>query len=544
MIAANPPELSRHTRQKNLTRLQAESFDLVVIGGGITGAGVALDAVLRGLKVALIEKSDFAAGTSSKSSKLIHGGLRYLEQFEFGLVREALRERATLRRLAPHLCEPLPFLIPLYEGGRVSPLGASKWRLRIGLRLYDWLAGKQNIEPHRWLNPSAVLNIAPTLAADGLRGGFLYYDCLTNDARLVIEVIKAAAGFGAVIVNYAEARGFAMTEQRINSLDLTDGLTGQPLTVSTSLIVNAAGVWSNRLLPPNPNSPQPNLRPSKGIHIVLPAEKIAHHTAVLIPSLGEQRFLFVIPWLGRTLIGTTDTDYQGDIENPHAEPQEIERLLQSAASAFPQAQLSASDIISAFAGLRPLVGDLNKATKDLSRKDEILVDDRGMITVIGGKLTTYRHMAERVVDAVLRNFPRNAGRNPSGAQSLTAEVELAGGGVSNQAQAAEIATAYELPAATVAHLMHSYGGNYKTLLAIICEADDLKAPLINGLPHIAAEVVYAARYEMVTCAEDFLARRTRLILLAGDEGRACAAIVESLLAREATAAPPAPPPIP
>ena len=525
--------LSLRTRAANLARMQREAFDIVVIGGGITGAGVALDAASRGLSVALVEKGDFASGTSSRSSKLIHGGLRYLEQFQFALVREALHERAVLSRMAPHLSKPLRFLVPLYSSSARSPLGSSKIKLSMGLGLYDFLAGSQNIERHRWLSADEAVQFAPALDRDGLRGAFIYYDCLTDDARLVIEVIKAAAAHGALVANYAAARSVVANE-RETSLQIEDGLTGHSFNLRARVVVNAAGVWSDEVSRLSDANVSNKLRPSKGIHVVLPSEIFQNRTAVLIPSLGEGRFLFVIPWQGRTVVGTTDTDYSGDLNEPRAEPSEVDRVVKSAARAFPGAALSSVDVISTFAGLRPLIAADGMSTKEVSRKEEIFENKSGLLTITGGKLTTWRRMAERVVDLAARKLEGLDGVPRLKAhRSLTENLQLAGGPVAvTEEEAAELAREYGLPVIAVEHLIESYGGNYRVLLELTRESDELKSSLIDGLPQIEAEVVYAARYEMAATVEDFLSRRTRLELLARDHGNSCAERVASLLTCE------------
>jgi glycerol-3-phosphate dehydrogenase len=520
--------LSLETRAAAIERMSRESFDLAVIGGGITGAGIALDAASRGLSVALIEKRDFASGTSSRSSKLIHGGLRYLEHFEFALVREALLERATLNRLAPHLSEPLEFLVPLYDLAARSPLGNNRLKLKLGLWLYDLLAGRQNIGRHRWAGKEEVLQLAPRLDQRGLRGGFVYYDCLTNDSRLVIEVIKAAGQHGAAIANYASARGLLKDNGRVSGVDFEDTLIGRRVTLRAGVVVNATGVWADDISRLDKPGASKKLRPSKGIHVVMPAEKLENRIAVLIPSLGEARFLFVIPWCGRTLIGTTDSDYDGELDDPAAEPSEVSRVVESTASSFPDSRISDNDVVGTFAGLRPLVSANGQSTAEVSRKEEIFESESGLITIIGGKLTTYRHMAERVVDLASKQIRRPVppGRTRdiplAGREKLTEELSV---------EASRAAAQYDVTVELVEHLIRNYGGNFRTVLEIARESPDLKNCLIDGLPHIAAEVVYAARHEMATTVEDFLARRTRLALLDRDHGRSCEGVVSELLRR-------------
>jgi glycerol-3-phosphate dehydrogenase len=529
------PELSLRSRAANLERMRCELFDVAVIGGGVTGAGVALDAASRGLKVALIEKRDFASGTSSRSSKLIHGGLRYLEQFHFRLVRESLRERTVLRRMAPHLSKPLSFLVPVYSSPEGSPLGTNRLKLAAGLWLYDLLAGRQNIARHRWLAPDAALKLAPALDPRGLRGAFLYYDCLTDDARLVIEVVKSAAAHGAVIANYVHARGFETTAGRISRIQLEDELDRGKFALRAKTFVNATGVWSDEVSRFSNSNAQQKVRPSKGIHIVTRSEKLQNETAVLIPSLGERRFLFVIPWQGRTVIGTTDTDYDGDLDEPLAETAEVDRVVASAARAFPIANLSGADVISTFAGLRPLVVGNKQSTKELSREEGIFEDEAGLITITGGKLTTWRRMAERVVDLAAAALERVNGTDRSRSHgSVTAGIRLAGGALASNPNtlASEAAATFGVDVAVVEHLIHTYGSNYRTILELTRESDEFKSTLIDGLPHIEAEVVYAARYEMAATVEDILSRRTRVDLLAGDNGRSCSTRIAELLKQE------------
>jgi len=529
-------KLSMSTRAANFERIGREEFDLAIIGGGITGAGIALDAASRGITAALIEKRDFASGTSSRSSKLIHGGLRYLEHFEFSLVREALRERATLARSAPHLSKALAFLAPLYRVDGWSPLGNNKLKLRAGLWLYDLLAGRKNIARHRWLTREEALGLAPMLESKNLRGGFVYYDCLTDDARLVIEVIKAASHLGAVVANYAQARAFIRGGGGVTALQVEDRLNNRKIELRAKVFVNAAGVWSDEVSHlADPDSGK-RLRPSKGIHVVMPSEKFGARAAVLIPSLGEQRFLFVIPWQGRTIIGTTDTDYAGDLDDPRAESEEIKRVVESAARSFPRAAISVEDVISTYAGLRPLVGGIDKSTKELSRKEEIFESETGLISIMGGKLTTYRRMAERVVDLVEQRLARGKAAGRTHARRGAGERFSLAGGASLAAnineEAKRAANEFGVSVATALHLIESYGGNYKRLLEITRESEDLKQALTRDLPHIEAEVVYAARYEMAATLDDFLARRTRIALIACDGGRSCAMRVASLMGRE------------
>lgn len=524
-------ELSIRTREENLARMEGEPFDLLVIGGGITGAGVALDAASRGLSVALVDKCDFASGTSSRSTKLIHGGLRYLKQLHFGLVREALRERALLFNLAPHLCKPAPFLVPVYSQHGRSPLGNSRLKLGLGLWLYDLLSGRHNARSHRWVNADGALEMAPLLSPHGLRGGFVYYDCITNDSRLVIEVIRAAANHGAVVANYASVIELLETSGRITGAVVRDALTDRQLTIRASRTINASGVWSDEVRSLG-GSAGKRLRPSKGIHVVVPAERLGNRAAVLIPSIQGDRFLFAIPWCGRTIIGTTDADYAGDLDEPVAEAREIREVIESVARSFPDSSLTVKDIISTFAGLRPLARGKGASTSDVSRKEEIIESESGLISIVGGKLTTYRRMAERVVDLAVRRL-REAGRNlpPSANRSATETIELPGAGALPSKPEA-LALEYGVGPETVAHLMRTYGAECRKVLEITRESEQFKRPMTDELPHIEAEAAYSMRFEMAVTVDDVLSRRTRISLLARLEGDSCARRVAALMASE------------
>jgi len=353
-----------------------------------------------------------------------------------------------------------------------------------------------------------------------------FEDPRPNDARLVIEVIKAAAEAGAIVANYAAARGLVKSDGRVSGIEVEETRGGRRFTLSAHVVVNATGVWSDEVARLADRNGARKLRPSKGIHVVMPDEGFNCEAAVLIPSLGEQRFLFIVPWLGRTLIGTTDTDYGGPLDEPVADPDEINRVLESAARYFPRANLCTERVISTTAGLRPLVSEDDKSTSELSRKDELIESDSGLISMIGGKLTTYRRIAERVVDRVMERLGRARGK------CMTGQIELAGGVLSDaqmKDESPRMAAEYALPVETVEHLMHKYAGNSRVILEITRESPDLRSPLIEGLPHIAAEVVYAARYEMAMTVEDFLARRTRIALLSRDHGSGCVARVGELI---------------
>jgi glycerol-3-phosphate dehydrogenase len=528
-------EFSWGARSESLSRFAKEVFDILIIGGGITGAGLALDAALRGLRVGLVEKRDFASGTSSRSTKLIHGGLRYLEHFDFALVHEGLRERAILTRNAPRLSQPFPFVIPIYENRRRNydrPL-----KMRLGLWLYDLLAGRRNFAPHRRLSQDEALRLAPQLDSRGLKGAFMYYDAVTNDSRLVIEVIKAARGRGAEIANYTRVTGFIKNGGgNIEGARLRDELSGLEIECRARIVINATGVWMEdtlRLDGQAANGLSKRVRPAKGVHLTVSAARLQVAAAWLIPSLTGHRFYFVVPWEGRVNIGTTDTDYSGDKDHPRAEPEEIDEILDAINSYFPEARLEPSDVISSWAGLRPLITDPRASdTAAVSRKDEIIESDDGLISIGGGKLTTYRLMAECGIDLAAKRLSERFNITAGAASSKYAVI----GGEMNPGESMitpeGLSQTENLPIETARHLLRDYGPDYRRLIELAREDERLRQPLIEELPHILAEVVYAARYEMAFTLADVMIRRTRLAMLAGIEALKCAAIVADSMARE------------
>lgn len=395
--------------RRDLTTLSSQTFDLLIIGGGIFGAGVARDAAMRGLSVALLDQADFASGTSSRSSKLIHGGFRYLEQRAFGLVAEGSRERKVLLRIAPHLVKPLPFLFPIYEGdSRSLPL------VRMGMTLYDLLARFGNTAPHRPLGIQATLRREPGLATAGLRGSVRYFDAQEDDARLVIDNLMAAAEAGATLANYCEVTALHAAGARIETISATDRLTGQSLHVRARAMVNAAGPWVERIAGMTPlDGPAVRLRPTKGVHLLVP--RLSREHAIAFQARRDGRVMFVLPWLDCTLIGTTDTDYAGDPAAARAEPSDIEYLLGEANALFPQAKLTPDDVIATFAGIRPLAADevdvpasiagsaggtpAPQSPSSRSRDHQILRRGENLLSITGGKYTTYRLIAEQATDA-------------------------------------------------------------------------------------------------------------------------------------------------
>jgi glycerol-3-phosphate dehydrogenase len=528
-------------RESQLERLRAEEFDLVVIGGGITGAGIALDGATRGLRVALVEKSDFASGTSSRSTKLIHGGLRYLAQFRFRLTREALSERSVLQQLAPHLVEPIPFLFPIYNRR------LEVWRINTGLWLYDLMAGLRRTKVHRRLNQKQTLERFPQLRADGLRAGFVYYDARTDDSRLVVEVLKTAVAYGAVVANYVSARHILADSGQSAGIAARDELSGEEFDVRASKVVVATGVWLDEILNEGRGDQTRRVRPAKGVHVIVPRDRIGGDLAVAFPT-PDKRLMFVIPWQGATLIGTTDTDYDGPLDEPRASREDLDYLLTVVNAAFPGVNLTDDDVISIQAGLRPLIDDGKGTTASVSREDRVFEFGDGTIAIAGGKLTTYRRMGRKVIDLVVRRLREN-GQLRKKVKSRTRDVLIGGfperqrrrlGRLSRlgrfirrrRGRAAPIPATSVVDAATARRLWRSYGANWTTVAELVSADPSLGEPVVPGVDVLRAEIVFAARHEMARTLLDALARRTHTAQLDRDQARGAAPAVAKLLARE------------
>jgi glycerol-3-phosphate dehydrogenase len=500
-------------RNENIVRLARETFDLVIIGGGITGAGIAQDAAARGLKVALVERKDFASGTSSKSSKLIHGGLRYLKQLDIGVTRESCAERNRLLKLAPRLVKPLRFLFPLYRGR------TSGWLARLGLMAYDRIAGSKGLEPHHHITTDEAMRLVPLLRSAALNGGLVYQDAMTDDARLTITVIKSAMQFGAVIANYAEVIGLRKTGDRVCGIAVRDTISGDEFDVRANVVINASGVWIDQIRALDGNQNQQAVKPSKGIHIILPQDTLNNQIAVVLTSTRDKRMMFAIPWQDVTVVGTTDTFYHGDLNAPRAEAQDIDYVLETIGDAF-DIEVKREQIISTYAGLRPLVSEGSGTPSDLSRKHKIFESSSGLITIAGGKLTSYRKMAADIVDLVARRVP---GTGPC----ITAQVPLFAGDALQ-----EDLLRSNLDPEVAAHLNERYGADAVKVLETVKADPRLSEKIIKRLPYIKAEIIYALRYEMAMTLEDMLARRTRIILQDRTNGLCCAEEVSHIMASE------------
>ncbi|HWC75317.1 MAG TPA: glycerol-3-phosphate dehydrogenase/oxidase [Gemmatimonadales bacterium] len=513
------------------------SVDLLVIGGGITGAGIARDAALRGIRTALVDKADFGAGTSSHSSRLIHGGIRYLEQYALHLVFEASHERRVLLRIAPHLVRPLAFLFPLYKGGRVPP-----WKLRAGMWLYDMLSLFRNVKWHRWLRPKKVRRVEPGLRDRGLRGAALYYDAQVDDARLVLATMRAAARAGALVANYVEVTSLLKPDGRVRGAVVRDVLSGETWTIRANIVVNATGPWSDdvRRLD-DPQSP-PLLRPTKGAHVAVSRRRIANEHAVTLFSQIDGRVMFVLPWGDLAYVGTTDTDADAPPDALRVTADDVTYLLRSANAAFPDAHLAAKDVVSAWAGLRPLLRQDNHASpSQVSREHQVIESPHGLITIAGGKLTTYRVMARDVVDRAARRLRELDGR-PIASRAPTDRLPLPGGEAAELEVLVEAARSRGASEATARHLVAYYGSEAAAVLNIVERDRALGEPLVKGggggggrgdRPEIWAEVVYAIEREMAMRVQDVLIRRMHLFYEMPDQARdlvpAVAARMKTLL---------------
>jgi glycerol-3-phosphate dehydrogenase len=510
-------------RATALEQLGAQPFDVLVVGGGITGAGVALDAASRGLRTALVERDDFASGTSSKSSKLVHGGLRYLQNGDVRLVYEALRERQRLRRNAPHLVRLLPFLIPIFsKDGLINPkvaraLGSAMW-------MYDLTGGARIGKLHKRLKKEEAVGHMPTLPEERLAAAYLYYDAAADDARLTLTILRTAAlDHGAVVVNHASVTELLHRDGR--AAGAVVAADGRRLEVRARAVVNATGVWSDDVRALDEDGHPDSIRPAKGIHITVPWSKVRNDIAVVVPVPKDKRSVFVVPWLPTddggfelTYIGTTDTDHDGPLDDPQCTPEDVAYLLK-ALNLSVRDPLTEADVLGTWAGLRPLVKAASSGrTADLSRRHKVTRSPSGLITVTGGKLTTYREMAQDTVDelvAHLDGLPRSARR------CRTARLRLRG------AQAPDPSAA-----GTERHLADRYGSEADEVRALIRADAALREPLVPGLPYLRAEAVHAVRHEMATTLDDVLARRTRARLQARDASAAAAPAVGALLAGE------------
>lgn len=501
--AARILSFSFYFRQPTLQRMSTRHYDLIVIGGGITGAGIALDASLRGLRVALVEKHDFAFGTSSRSTKLIHGGLRYLKQLEFGLVKEVGSERAIVHKLAPHLTIAEKMLLPLNEGRGMGSLLTS-----FGLKLYDFLAGVKPEDQRRMLTRKQTLKAEPLLKPDDIKGSGLYAEYRTDDARLTTEIIKSAAQYGADILNYAHVTGFIYENEHIKSVALHDRMLEKTITVRGAAIVNATGPWVDAVRELDNSKKGKQLHLTKGVHIVVPKEKLPVKQAVYF-DVPDGRMIFAIPRGRITYIGTTDTDYKEDIENVTTTKADAEYLIRAVNETFPSVKLTLTDIESSWAGLRPLIHEEGKSASALSRKDEIFISPSGLISIAGGKLTGYRKMAERIVDLVIKKYYEDRPLK----KCNTDKVQLSGAEFTNAKDVREYCKRIEKQLKPYGleqrtdYLVSTYGRQTNLILDNLAKQQNPK----NDLALAKAEFWYGVNYEMVFTPQDFFVRRTGML---------------------------------
>jgi glycerol-3-phosphate dehydrogenase len=521
------PHSRRSLERPSIQQLAAQPADLLVIGGGINGAGIARDAAMRGLRTIMVEQNDLGSGTSSRSSRLIHGGLRYLEQGEFGLVMEANRERRTLQRIAPHLVWPLAFVFPVHRGDRIT-----RWQLAAGMLLYDLLALFRNVRPHRLLGKRGMLEAEPMLRDRGLLGGARYFDAQCDDARLVIATVRSAIYHGALVANYVAVASLERTAGRVVGAQLEDRITGERGVVRASVVVNATGPWADRVRRLEDAGAAPLLQPTKGIHVVVDRHRLDNRDAVAFTSPIDGRVMFVLPWGNLSYIGTTDTDTVDPPDDLRIEADDIVYLLRSANARFPSARLGLEDVRVAWAGLRPLVLDRDRRSASSRPREHVIVQGSGgMLTVVGGKLTTYRSMSAEVVDQAMRELRHRDGRQRHG-DARTDEDPLPGGETADLSQFRERGLELGISPESVDHLLRHYGTEAAGIFNLGGADRRLLRRLLEPHPAIEAEVIHAVRRELAQTVEDVLVRRFHLYYEDPDHGAPAARRVAELMGEE------------
>jgi len=487
-----------------LTEIKTTEYDLVIIGGGITGAGILLDATSRGMKCILFEKNDFAWGTSSRSTKLIHGGLRYLKQLEFGLVHETGTERAVIYNNAPHIVLPEDMLLPIYKNGSLG-----EWTTSFGLKVYDFLAGVDRSEHRKMMSIEEVSAKEPLLKTDLLQGGGIYKEYRTNDARLVIETLKKANQYKARALNYSKVSNFLYDENnQINGVTITDELLNNTYKVKTKAVINATGPWVDEVIALSKETYNAKLQLTKGVHIVVPYKRLPLKQSVYF-DVPDGRMIFAIPRSNTTYIGTTDTFYNKEVDSPTTSQADKEYLLDAANHMFPSVKLTKADIESDWAGLRPLINEDGKSPSELSRKDEIFISPNGLISIAGGKLTGYRKMAKRAVEKAATYLEEE--HQLSYDESFTKQIKLSGGDFKHPKDIhilnSELQQTYQnrIDNARMHQLVFRYGSNTPKIL---------ENAALNGLTTkslLNAEIEYCIKEEMVICPSDFFNRRTGML---------------------------------
>lgn len=512
---------SRDERDEILGASARRAYDLVVVGGGITGAAIARDGAMRGLRVALVEKEDLGAGTSSRSSKLVHGGLRYLQHLELRLVFEATRERAVLLRIAPHLVRPLPFLFPVYRG---DPDGLAV--IDAGMWLYDALSRFTAPRLHQSVRGAETLAREPRLAPTGLVGAGIYYDAGTDDTRLTLATAISAWRHGADVLTYARATRLTRGRGGIDGIEVEDLLTGSAHRLAARVVVNATGPWTDRTRALGGRPSKAMLRPTKGVHLVVPWARLPVRHAVVLRGPEDRRVMFAIPWGLHTYVGTTDTDYEGDFDRIAASPEDARYLLHVVDRYFPECRLGLQDIVSSWAGLRPLIHADTASASDVSREHEVRVDEDGLVTIAGGKLTTHRRMASEVLAEVARALGRHSIR--VGGCRTDREALPGGEERVETPEMRELAAA--LPERAAEQLADVHGGEWPDVARLAAQDPSLARPIVPGLPYLMVEVEHAMRREGALRLADVLARRTQVLLRADDRGLGAAPAVADRMA--------------
>ena len=497
--------------KRDIKKFSQKQYDVLVIGGGINGAAIAHTAALNGLKTALLEKGDFASGTSSKSTKLIHGGLRYLENLEFDLVRESLKERFIQLNSAPHLVHTLKFIIPVYKTDK-RPL----WMVKFGVWFYDLLSRKYMIERHQFLNAEEVYRLLPGIERKGLVGGVTYSDAQMNDVRLCLENILSADEKGADIANNAEVRSLIQENGKVVGAKVLDNLNQQQFEVRANKVVCAVGPWTDPFIRKENSQSPPQIRTTKGVHIVVKG-LISHH-AILIPAQKGRRVFFVIPWMNNSLIGTTDTDYTGLADDVSVQQEDIDYLIKETQRVLPHVDLNKENIITTFAGLRPLVREKGSPER-VSRKHVIKTSYSGLIYVMGGKYTTYRKIAEDVVNKLTKKP----------LVDTQEQFPVYGSGVIEE-NASTVGQKYGLNSEVVQSLMDFYGSRYDDVLSLIDGGPSLKEPICSCSSIIRAQVVYALEVEMANTEEDIIERRLMLKFIDCQSGE-CRKVIKEMLSK-------------
>jgi glycerol-3-phosphate dehydrogenase len=520
---------SSQQRKEHIKEAQEKVFDILIIGGGITGACAARDAARRGLSTAVVEKNDWAFGTSSRSSKLVHGGLRYLELYDFKLVFEACRERRRLLRNAPHVVWPQSFIFPIYKGDKNGLI-----MIDIGLWLYDILALFRNVQPHQFHGPRRILWVEPELDRERLKGGGQFYDCSTDDARLTLSHVQSAFLEGACCLSYARVLDLLRRDGMVCGARVRDEIGGEEFDLEARVVLNCTGPWTDAICRLDDPDAAPKLRPTKGSHVIVPWERVKAYNALPLISPRDSRMLFLIPWGGFAIIGTTDTDYEGDYDTIHASTDDVQYILETANRALPRAGLTEEDVISTYAGLRPLIlegGGKDVKESKVSREHSIFESHSGLISIAGGKLTTARSMAEELVDLAARRLEeRFSVRATERCTTRNAPV-FGKDGVDYPRRLERLARELRLDG-DIIDRMQLLGTGAIKVLGMISEDASLAERLGEGIPYIEAEVAYSARHEMVISLTDFMVRRSMIYYEDREQGLGCAGKVADILGRE------------